>query len=102
MPIEHVWLVGGIAAVAAGAVLASVGFRREYAFMAGVALVVVGLGCLGFRAVSKRLDKEHRSVSDAYEQGFQTGYDRGWAEGRKSTRPVVVPLRSEGRAIRLN
>ena len=95
MPIEHIWLVGGIAAMAAGAVVAAMGFRREYAFMGGVALVIVGLGVLGYRTLYRRLVKEHRSVSDAYELGYQTGYDKGWAEGRRATRPVVVPLAAE-------
>jgi hypothetical protein len=33
-----------------------------------------------------------RPASDAYEQGHQAGFDKGWVEGRRSARPVVIDL----------
>lgn len=95
MPIEHAWLAGGIAAMVIGAAAAISGYRREYAFMAGVALALSGLASLGYRALYRRLARQHLSVDDAYELGYQIGYDKGWAEGRRADRPVVVPFAAE-------
>jgi hypothetical protein len=34
-----------------------------------------------------------RPASDAYEQGHQAGFDKGYMEGRRVARPVVVDLK---------
>ena len=102
MPIEHAWLAGGIAATVLGVAIAASNFRREYAFMAGVALVLIGLATLGGRSLSKRLNREPRSAEDAYEVGYQMGYDKGWMDGRRAGRPTVVSLRDVERGERIS
>lgn len=108
MPITHAWFAGGVVAVAIGAGVAVSSYRGDLAFVAGLALILIGLASLAYQqlcqqvgALHTRVGKEQQSIDDAYELGYQMGYDRGWTEGHKSSRPVVVPfVRRERESIR--
>jgi hypothetical protein len=73
-------------AVACATILTGVGWASsDHLFACGLAcLLVVGV------AFSHALML--RPASDAYEQGHQAGYDKGYMEGRRVARPVVVDL----------
>jgi hypothetical protein len=80
------WALLRYVVLAAGATMLCVGWHTD--------LRVLDLGaavCLA--AVGWLLAASHgKPTSDAYEQGHQAGYDKGWRAGRRSARPVVVDL----------
>jgi hypothetical protein len=70
-------------AVACATILTGVGWASgsDHLFACGLAcLLVAGVAFLA------------RPASDAYEQGWQAGHNKGYMEGRRVARPVVVDL----------
>jgi hypothetical protein len=72
--------------LAAGATMVGEGWEaddRLFTLGVGVCLAAVGWLLAAWYA---------RPLSDAYEQGHQAGFDKGYCEGRRVARPVVVDL----------
>jgi hypothetical protein len=74
-------------AVACATILTGVGWARsDHLFACGLAfLLVAGVAFSHSLLV--------RPISDVYEQGHQAGFDKGYMEGRRVARPVVVDLK---------
>jgi hypothetical protein len=73
-------------AVACSTILTGVGWARsDHLFACGLALLLVSAAGFSHALLA-------RPASDAYEQGHQAGYDKGYCEGRRVARPVVVDL----------
>jgi hypothetical protein len=58
----------------------------------GPVLMVLGAVLATACVICSAIRLHLRPVSDAYEQGHQAGFDKGWVEGRRSARPVVIDL----------
>lgn len=54
--------------------------------------VVVLVAAMLARCVTARLAKVNRPADAAFQEGYEMGYDRGWLEGHRKARPVVVGL----------
>jgi hypothetical protein len=85
--VRVLWSLVRYGVLAAGATMLCVGWRED------VRLLHVGATVL-LAAVGWLLAVRHgKPASDAYEQGHQAGYDKGYCEGRRVARPVVVDLK---------
>lgn len=83
---------GGIAA-GAGAVLTALTYGGDlYAVTVGVSSSIIGTGICATGVVCRSLRRPRVDVEAAFELGRQVGHDRGYWEGRRTARPVVVPL----------
>lgn len=61
------------------------------------ATVAVGVALLGAMStaaclVCESVARHGKPASDAYEAGHQAGYDKGYLDGRRVARPVIVTL----------
>lgn len=63
-------------------------------FELAVALASTGFLTLVGCVLTKVFGSSHGSQDDAFRRGQSMGYDSGFLEGRRTARPVVVPLRS--------
>jgi hypothetical protein len=77
------WVGFGVA-LAGAALLVVLGWTRsDRVFGLGLALGVVAAAALSHALLA-------RPAADAYEAGHAAGYDKGWTEGRRTARPVLV------------
>jgi len=76
-----------------GAGMMAWGHEHDVMFMAAGSVVML-LGAMLATAciICQAIRVCMRPASDAYEQGWQAGFDKGYWEGRRTARPVVVPL----------
>ena len=88
------YVVHGVV-VGAGAGVVIVDMTASRVFFLGVMAVVVGVASFYQLITRQRIARMNRPADEAYELGFQMGYDRGFIEGRKTVRPVVVPMQRE-------
>lgn len=63
-------------------------------FELAVALASTGFLTLVGCVLTRVFGSSHGSQDDAFRRGQSMGYDSGFLEGRRTARPVVVPLRS--------
>jgi hypothetical protein len=83
----------GAAMGVTGAVMTAWGHWHDLLYMiAGPVIMVLGAVLATACIICSTIRLHLRPASDAYEQGFQAGYDKGYVEGRRTARPVVVPL----------
>lgn len=93
MQYGHIALGSGVVALAAGATMLVVGFDGiERVQGAGVVLTLIGTMVIGWGNLARVFRTVTRPADDAYELGYQIGYDKGFLEGHRSARPVVVPM----------
>lgn len=76
-----------------GAVLIALGWADAQASRRPLILAVVGCTALLAAFVLILRNKGDRNIDAAYEQGREDGYRRGWDDGRRIGKPVVIPLR---------
>jgi hypothetical protein len=69
------------------------GHWHDLIFMiVGPVLMVLGAVLATACVICYTIRLHLRPASDAYEQGFQAGHNKGYWEGHRSARPVVVNL----------
>jgi hypothetical protein len=91
MRTRGLWI--GAAMGVVGAVMTAWGHSHDVLFMiAGPVIMVLGAVLATACVICSTIRLHLRPASDAYEQGFQAGFDKGWVEGRRSARPVVIDL----------
>jgi hypothetical protein len=89
MRTRGLWI--GAAMGVVGAVMTAWGHSRDVLFMiAGPVIMVLGAVLATACVICSTIRLHLRPASDAYEQGFQAGFDKGYREGRWVAKPVVV------------
>jgi hypothetical protein len=83
-------LVASGVATAAGATIAATMFGSGIEVY-GLSLALIGSLGLASAALSRQVRESARDAIAAYDLGQQLGYDKGYMEGRRVARPVVVP-----------
>lgn len=94
-------VIGGLVIATGGAATAALAYRGPDVDIAtltiGVTVVLVGgkvcTGALLYAAIRK----PRLAADEAFELGYQMGEDKGYREGRRAGRPVVVSLDSPAR-----
>jgi len=100
MQYGHIALGSGVVALAAGATMLVVGFDGiEHLYEVGIVLILVGAMVISGGLMTKVFRGVTRPADDAYELGYQIGYDKGFLEGHRSARPVVVPMASRSTCL---
>jgi hypothetical protein len=91
MRTRGLWIGAGMGIVGAG--MTAWGNWHDVLYMiVGPVLMVLGAVLATACVVCSAIRLHLRPASDAYEQGHQAGFDKGWVEGRRSARPVVIDL----------
>ena len=86
--------VGGVAVVTGIAGMAVLIDDGANYFGAAGALASAGFLTLVACWLTKVFGSSHTSQDEAFKRGRSIGYDAGFLEGRRTARPVVVPIRS--------
>lgn len=85
------WIGAGMGTTGAG--LTAWGHWHDLLYMiVGPVLMVLGAVLSTACIICSTIRLHLRPASDAYEQGHQAGFDKGWTEGHRTARPVVVNL----------
>jgi hypothetical protein len=61
----------------------------------GVAVLLVGSMALCTRAVCDKLDKVNRPADEAWTEGYESGYDKGWRDGNNAARPTLRVMKDD-------
>jgi hypothetical protein len=85
------WIGAGMGLMGAG--MTVWGHWHDLLFMiVGPVLMVLGAVLATASVICYTIRLHLRPASDAYEQGHQAGFDKGYREGRWVAKPVVVDL----------
>ena len=99
MPYSRIALGAGVVAFAAGATTVAVTFSVERIPGIALVLMVIGTMVISGGMLTKIFRGVTRPADDAYELGYQIGYDKGFLEGHRAARPVVVPMASRSTCL---
>lgn len=84
------------AVAVAGATISLLGYVWESPLLAvgltGVIVGAIGMGSAAVVAAFSAAAQRPSSYDRAFDAGYELGEARGFADGRRSTRPTVVPL----------
>ncbi len=100
MPWMRVSIGVGLGAMAAGVAGMLVWIEDgSHYFDLAVAVAMAGFLTLGACVLTSVFGSSHGSQDDAFRRGRSMGYDEGFLEGRRTARPVVVPLHAVDRDL---
>jgi len=74
--------IGSIGIAMLGWAVMAVSIERDVdVFALGILVVVIGLGWHCTHQVMVRITQHNRPADDAWRDGYELGYDKGWSEG---------------------
>lgn len=89
---ERITLGFGIGFIAVGGAMMAEVAKAGAMYSTGLVLIVLGVLVVVWFMLTRQFRAVTQPAKDAYELGFQIGFDRGYLEGRATSRPVVVPM----------
>lgn len=93
MWIRGTCVAGGLL-VGSGATMSVLSYGHDiYLQMIGMTTLLCGTVAIAAGRVIRIVSRHQRSADEAFELGQQMGYEKGYCEGRRTARPVVVPMR---------
>jgi hypothetical protein len=81
---------------AVAGLVSSVILALAHVFLVGVADLVAtgGLVLALYVKACRKFESVNRPADEAFDSGYEIGFDKGWCEGRDAQRPKLIPHRS--------
>jgi hypothetical protein len=82
-----------IGLVLCGAIMLAGAIDRDTSFtIVGVLLVLAGMLSHACELIVREVRTVNRPADDAFTEGYESGYDRGWRDGNAEARPRLVAV----------
>jgi hypothetical protein len=64
--------------------------ERDWTVLAlGVVTLIMGAMAHFTRTICEKLDQVNRPADEAWTEGYEAGYDKGWRDGNSAARPTL-------------
>lgn len=79
-----------------GLLIGAAGFERDpFVTLAGALTMLAGLMTLCTKYVADVLQTVNRPADEAWTEGYESGYDKGWRDGHAVGRPTLTVMRKD-------